>query len=276
MCVTGCLEHVHARLSRRSLLGAAALAATGTAAAGAAMGARPAAAAESRSFASVVDLTHTVSPEFPTFFGKPGIAFEDVYSYAKDKFNLKVWTLNEHTGTHIDSPFHFSADGWTVDAIPAANLVCPLCVIDIAARAQDDADTQLTPDDIKAFEAAHGPIPAGACVAMRSGWDRFVAEPRFRNADAEGAMHFPGFHPEAAAMLMEGRSVVGIASDTLSLDHGISKDFATHYAWLPSNRWGIECIAGLAGLPATGATLVVGAPKVEGATGGPARLYALV
>lgn len=271
MCVPGCLQHVEADLSRRGLLGGAALAA-----AAAALPALPAIAAEPRSFSRVLDLTHTVSPEFPTFFGKPGISFEDQFTFAKDKLNLKVWTLNEHTGTHIDSPFHFSADGWSVDRIPVERLVCPLCIVDIAARAEGDPDTQLTPDDLKAWEAAHGPIPAGACVAMRSGWDRHVAGAKFRNADAEGAMHFPGFHPEAAAMLMEGGQAVGIASDTLSLDHGASKDFAVHRAWLPSGRWGVEGIAGLGELPATGATLVVGAPKVAGATGGPTRLMALV
>ena len=270
MCVPGCLEHVKSGLDRRGFFaGAAATAAV-------ALPASPAVAAESRSFSRVLDLTHTVSPEFPTFFGKPGISFEDGFTLAKDEFNLKIWTLDEHTGTHIDSPFHFSTDGWSVDRIPAERLVCPLCVVDIAARAEGDPDAQLTPDDLKAYEATHGPIPAGACVAMRSGWDRHVADAKFRNPDAEGTMHFPGFHPDAVAMLMEAGQAVGIASDTLSLDYGRSKDFAVHYAWLPSGRWGLECVAGLADLPASGATLVVGAPKVAGATGGPTRLFALV
>ena len=164
----------------------------------------------------------------------------------------------------------------TVDQLPLANLACPLCVIDIAARAQDNPDAQVTPADITAWEGAHGPIPAGAWVAMHSGWDAHVASDKFRNADAAGVMHFPGFHPEAAALLLEGRQAVGIGVDTLSLDYGASKDFAVHYAWLPSNRWGIECLAGLGALPASGATLIVGAPKVKGATGGPARILALV
>ncbi|MDJ0628948.1 MAG: hypothetical protein QNJ44_11870, partial [Rhodobacter sp.] len=46
-----------------------------------------------------------------------------------------------------------------------------------------------------------------------------------------------------------------------------SQDFATHYAWLPTNRYGIECLAGLDQVPAAGATLVVGAPKVARGTG---------
>ena len=77
-------------------------------------------------------------------------------------------------------------------------------------------------------------------------------------------------------MLLESRSVAGLAVDTLSLDFGASKDFKTHYAWLPSGRWGLENVAGLGDVPARGATLVVGAPKVRGASGGPTRVIALV
>ena len=89
-------------------------------------------------------------------------------------------------------------------------------------------------------------------------------------------MHFPGFHPETIAMLVDGRQAVGIGVDTLSLDFGQSKDFAVHYGWLPTNRWGMECMAGLDTVPASGAILIAGAPKVKGATGGPARIFALV
>jgi kynurenine formamidase len=56
----------------------------------------------------------------------------------------------------------------------------------------------------------------------------------------------------------------------------MSPDFATHYAWLPTNRWGLEAVANLAELPPTGATLVVGGPKIKGATGGPSRVLALL
>lgn len=272
MCAPGCLEHVRDRLlSRRSVLaGATAVAAT----AGLATPAAPARAAE-RSFSRVVDLTHPLPPDFPTYFGTPQLEVEVLNSYDQHKFNMKKWTLVEHTGTHMDAPFHFSADGQTADAIPVERLVVPLAVVDIAARAAADADAQVTPDDLKAWEGRHGPLPEGCCVAMHSGWDRHVTGDRFRNADGAGTMHFPGFHLEAAQMLLE-RDVVGIAVDTLSLDFGPSADFAVHYAWLPTNRWGLECVAGLGELPAVGATLVVGGPKIVGATGGPSRVLALV
>jgi kynurenine formamidase len=94
--------------------------------------------------------------------------------------------------------------------------------------------------------------------------------------DDSGVLHFPGFSPEAADWLMQERNIAGLAVDTLSLDHGPSKDFKVHNRWLPSGRWGLENVANLDSAPASGATLVVGLAKVAGATGAPARLLALV
>lgn len=224
----------------------------------------------------VEDMTHEWSEEFPTYFGVPGVSREVVMNFAENSVNLFNLTLSEHVGTHVDAPLHFSADGRAVNEIPVENLVCPLAVIDIRERAAKDADTRLTPGDLKAWISANGPIPDGACVALLSGWGARTGGDGFRNADDEGVMHFPGFHVEAAQMLMEESGAIGIATDTLSLDHGPSGDFATHYAWLPTNRWGLECIANLERLPAAGATLVVGAPKFRGGTGGPSRVFALV
>ncbi len=276
MCPPGCLESIRERLDRRAFFRGG-LSLLGGAAAYAAAPRAPALAAEPRSFSRVVDLTHTLTPDFPTYFGKPQLTIDVMFSYAEHKFNMKKWEVVEHTGTHMDAPFHFSENGWTADQVPAENLVVPLAVIDISARAAENPDAELTPDDIKAFEAAHGPLPDGCCVAMYSGWERHVNSARFRNADENGVMHFPGFHVEAVQMLMsDGRNVVGIAVDTLSLDYGPSKDFATHYAWLPTNRWGLENVKNLAELPPVGATLVAGTPTVQGATGGPSRLFALV
>jgi len=223
----------------------------------------------------VEDMTYTLSDAFPTYEGEPGFSMKQIYNFKENYFNLFEYTVNEHTGTHIDAPLHFSEDGSSVDEIPVSNLVAPLCVIDIAARAAEDKDTLVTPDDIKAWMAKHGDIPAHACVAMYSGWGSKVDTDDFRGFDGE-KQHYPGFHVEAATMLMEETQAASLAVDTLSLDNGISEDFATHYAWLPSGRFGIENIANLDKVPASGATLVIGAPKHKGGTGGPARIFALV
>jgi len=263
MCVPGCAE----ALSRRGFFGAAAVA--GLAAA------TPAHA--QRSFTSMIDLTHTFSPEFPTFFGTPGIAIDQRYTLKKNGANVNWWHVLEHAGTHIDAPLHYSDAGVSVDGIPAEQLIASLAMIDIAAKASANADYALSKQDLAEWEARHGTLPDGCCVAMNSGWSRHVPDPaKFTGKDASGVFHFPGFDPAAAEWLLKERRVAGIAVDTLSLDPGNSKDFRTHALWLPAGRWGIENIANLDNVPAVGATLVVGAPKVKDATGGPARIFALI
>ena len=274
MCDLCVIQSVKERmLSRRDLFRAGAAVAATAAVATTAVTPQAMAAGHSK----VEDLTYDYNEEFPTYFGQPGVKIEQPFNFADNGFNLFNLTLNEHTGTHMDAPLHFSADGQAVNEIPVENLVVPLCVVNIAEKADADPDAQVTPDDLKSWIAKNGPIPDKACIAMHSGWGSHVATEKFRNVGDDGkTMHFPGFHVEAAKMLMEETGAVGLAVDTLSLDHGPSGDFATHYAWLPTNRWGIENIANLDKVPEAGATLVVGAPKHKGGSGGPARIFAMV
>ncbi|MCC6776357.1 MAG: cyclase family protein [Hyphomicrobiales bacterium] len=275
MCVPGCQEAVRAALSRRGFFkgaAAAGFAAVAVDASEAALIPTPA-----RRFRTAVDLTHVMSAEFPTFFGEPGIEMDKKFDFKKDGFNLYVWRINEHAGTHLDAPIHFSEAGASADKLAAATLVVPLAVIDVSAKAAQSTDYLVSRDDILQWERRNRRLPDNCCVAMHSGWGKYVGDAaKFTGKDAAGVLHFPGFSPEAVAWLMQERKVAGIAVDTLSLDNGPSKDFKVHYAWLPSGRWGLENVANLDQVPAAGATLVVGIPKVKGATGGPVRLIALV
>ena len=275
MCLPACTVQLSAIASRRAFLRkASAVALVATATAPAARGAEPSAPPR-HSFRRVVDLTHPLGPDFP-FPVDRAFSLERVSRRPKDMWNINRWHFHEHIGTHIDAPFHCS-DGDTAERIPAAKLVGPLAVIDLRDRAAADPDATLTPDDLKAWERRHGPIPAGAVVAMCSGWDARANDAnRFFGRDARGGFHMPGFHVEAVQFLHQERDVVGIASDTISLDPGQSGGFPVHRYWLGQNKWGLENVANLGLLPPSGATIVVGAPKVIGATGGPSRVLALL
>ncbi|MFC3630829.1 cyclase family protein [Paracoccus angustae] len=271
MCTACLIEDVKTRmLSRRRLFsGAAATAAAGVAAG--VSGPRPALA---QARGRVVDLTHAYDGAFPTFDGKPGILYETDKNFDPDGYHLFKLTIFEHTGTHIDAPLHFAEDGIPVDALPAESLIAPLCVIDIAARAAEDPNAVVEPGDIEAWISAHGDIPAGACVAMNSGWTARIGDPSWRNGP-DGALAFPGFSKGATDLLAEaGAASIGV--DTMSLDPGNSADFAVHHSWLPSGRFGIEGLANLDQLPPAGATVFIGAPKHRGGTGGPARILAML
>ena len=266
MCLPGCREAVSRALSRRGFFSGGAAAAFAATPARAQLG-----------FTKVVDLTHTLSPAFPTFFGVPGIEIERRYTLRKDGANVNWWRVLEHAGTHIDAPFHYAENGAAVEAIPAEQLVVPLAVVDVSGRATRNVDYALSRGDLTEWEAQHGRLPDGCCVAMHSGWARYANDAaKYTGKDTGGVFHFPGIRPDAAEWLLKERHVAGLAVDTLSLDPGTSKDFRTHTIWLPSGRWAIENLANLEQVPPTGATLVVGVAKVKGATGAPARVFALV
>ena len=225
-------------------------------------------------FSHIVDLTHRLTPDFPSFFGK-AFEMETLLSREDGGFMLLRLSYAEHVGTHFDAPLHFSEDGASIDEISIDKLVCPLAIVDVRERVARDDDYRLNIADLERFEARHGRIPDGSCVAMYSGWEDQLGTERFKNVDVAGVFHFPGFHEEAAEFLIHERHVNGIAVDTLSLDIGATDSSPVHNLWLPSGRYGIENVANLGLLPPTGSTLIAGAPKIQGATGGPGRVVAL-
>src|SRR4051812_21899334 len=277
MCSPVVIHSVREQLSRRAFLHGVggALAAVGVAAPS------PAAAEQRpvrlpKGFRDVYDLTHVFSPRTPVFPAFKPIQIRPKFSIAKDGFFANEVTFDEHTGTHLDAPVHFVANALTADKLPADKFFAPLAVISIADRASRNADALLSIDDVLAWEKQHGRLPAGAFVAMYSGWDAKVAAPdRFLNKDAKGTMHAPGFGEEAARFLTKERDIVGAGVDTLSLDGASASRFVAHLALLGAGKYGVELLANLATVPPAGATIIVGGPKHEGATGGPARVYAV-
>jgi kynurenine formamidase len=104
---------------------------------------------------------------------------------------------------------------------------------------------------------------------------RWPDQTRYRNMDASGVMHFPGFSVEAVKLLME-RGAVGIGIDTLSVDYGASKDFEVHRLDLPAGLYNLENLANLDKLPEAGAFLIAAPIKLEGGSGGACRVFAVL
>ena len=248
------------------------------AAAATAQTARGAARQKTVSIENIVDLTHTLTPDFP-FNPTSGYYFPfratTLTTIKNEGSNARRWEIHEHIGTQIDAPFHFQAGGQTLEKLDVNTLIAPLAVIDIRERARRNADALLTVDDIKVWEKRYGRLPDGAAVFLWSGWDAKVKDAKaFVNLDEQQMMHFPGFAPAAVEFLLRERNVVGIGTDTLSPDIGPSTDFPIHKAWHAAGKWNVECVANLAQVPPAGATVFVGASKVVDAAGGLVRLLA--
>ena len=276
MCAPSVIESALAGLSRRDAIHVAAgmvagamICANGGGASGN-QGAKRTIAAD-----NVIDLTHTLSPAFPIWPGANNVPIKitNHAKVSKDGYFANKWELVEHHGTHLDAPSHFAANGVTAERLEATALIVPAAVIDIRERTKKDHDAVLTIDDLKAWEKTHGRLPKGCGVFLNSGWDTKAGDAKtFLGQDDAKVLHFPGFSKSACEFLLAEREVAGLASDTLSIDFGASKDFEVHKLWLSAGKWGLECVANVSKLPPAGATVFVGAPKVAGASGGPTRV----
>lgn len=272
---------------RRDALRAAVVGALGLAGAVALPAAAAAAPAPADSLADIlrrdrrriVDLTHPLSADFPVFefyVRRPEqrqVMFSDVVG-----FNSAEWTFNEHAGTHMDVPAHADEGLAAADEIALEDLIAPLAVIRIAERAERENTTELAVEDILDWEKRHGRLPEGAFVAMDSGWYRRVddAEAFLQFDRAAEVMRFPGVSPEAAEFLVAERDIVGFGTDTSSLDVGTRVEPVTHRTLLTTGRYGLENLAALDEVPDTGATLLVGLPKLRGGFGAPVRAIAIL
>jgi kynurenine formamidase len=228
----------------------------------------------------VVDLSHPLGPTSPYIHVRDAtfpFRREAIATIATRGVYANRWELTEHIGTHLDAPCHFDEKAPCVDEIPLLDLFAEAVVIDLRSRAASNADAELTPDDLAAWQTAHGAFPPRSVVLLCSGWDaRWPSQERFANQDASGVQHFPGFSREAVRQLAARPEVLGIGTDTFSLDPGRDTRYEGHRVLSRAGKWALECLANLPRLPARGARLFIGAPKIERASGTPARVIAWV
>ena len=232
----------------------------------------------------MVDLTHAYGGDtlyWPT--DTTGFRLETLaegqtpggYFYAARKF-----ATAEHGGTHLDAPFHFAKGGATAESIPLERLILPGIVIDVTAAAAADPDYLVTPADITGWEENHGRVPEGSAVLIRTGWAaRWPDALAYLGDDTPGEtgdLHFPGIGEAAARLLVEERAVGLLGIDTASVDYGQSTDFIVHQIGAAADVPNLENVADLSALPPLGFLLAALPMKIEGGTGAPVRIVALI
>lgn len=219
-----------------------------------------------------LDLTHTLSPQVPTWSGQCGFRDRVIVDYP-EACRVQAIEMNAGTGTHLDAPSHFIPGAKSIEALPLEDFIAPLCVMDVSQKTH--ADYYLSTEDIAAYEKDHGRIPSGSWVIGCTGWDQYWKIPeRYRNADAQGQMHFPGFSPEAAEQLLE-RNIKGLGIDSLSPDC-LDLTFPVHYLLLEAGKIIAENLSGCQKLPPRGAYGFFLPIKTENGTEAVMRAMALI
>lgn len=190
------------------------------------------------------------------------------------------YSASEHVGTHMDAPFHFAEGKWTIDQIPLGKTIGPGVIIDVRRKAEANREYRLQLVDIHTWERRHGKMPRGAIVLMYSGWGRFWGDrKRYFGTDEPGDitnLRFPGFSKEAAEFLIKERQIKAVGIDTPSIDYGPSRDFIVHRVLGSANIPIFENVALVDRLPPKGTTVFAIPMKIQGGTGAPLRIFALL
>lgn len=238
----------------------------------------------------IVDLTATLDPDFPTIVLPPELGqclpfrVEEIsqYDHRGPAWYWNNISMGEHTGTHFDAPAHWitgrDLPNGTVDTIDPNRFIAPACVIDCSKESAADEDFLLEVRHVEAYEAAYGRIPEGAWVLMRTDWSKRSPE-AYANLRDDGA-HSPGPSHDAIRFLVEKRSILGYGSETIGTDagqaHHFSPPYPAHSVLHGNGRYGLQCLANLDHLPATGALLVTAPLKIVRGSGSPLRVLAIV
>ena len=220
----------------------------------------------------VVDLTHTLHHDIPTWNGGCGFHHDVHMDYAdcqgEDKFCVMKIRMHAGVGTHMDAPSHCHPQDKNVDDFDMNDLIMPSVVIDVSDNIHEYY--RVTVDDILDFESQYGQINTNTCVMIRTGWDRFWHDPmQYRNDHK-----FPSVSIEAAHLLIE-RHVKALGIDTLSPDRP-ADGFNVHQAFLGHNKILIENVAHLDQLPPMGSYSAALPMKIAQGTEAPIRLIGLI
>ncbi len=219
-----------------------------------------------------VDLSHTLEENIPAWptHARFGRALYESYELGDAACHYGLM-MSEHTGTHMDAPLHFIAQGdahYGTDEIPLERLAGRAATIEATGLSPRET---LTADHIREWEKKYGSIERKDRVLVRFGWDeRWATGPEGRRFLED----WPGLGKDAAEYLVEkGVSLVGC--DTLAIDASGDEKFPAHYTLLGSEVYIIENLKNLDLLPPF-CTFMAFPLKIRGGSGSPVRAFALV
>ena len=232
-----------------------------------------------------VELSHSLNNDSPYWAGIPEGSVElckTVFDWGNPMLECLIHTFKfpGQFGTHIDFPGHFIKEGALSEKYGVGDLIFPLCVIDITDKVKKDVHYAVTPDDIKDWEAKYGPIPDGAFVALRTDWYKNWPDmDALSGAAADGSENFPGWSLPALKYIYEERNAAANGHETLDTDASAEAakagDLACEHYVLAQGKLQVEVLCNLDKVTPAGAVLIVSYPRIEGATGLPARVWAI-
>jgi arylformamidase len=225
-------------------------------------------------FTEIVDLSHelfdgmaNLGASVASFWPTETHAQTDLYSGGKLVYEQHMFLISEHTGTHLDCPFHFDPKGTTVDQFPLEKLILPGHLLDLTAKGPHEP---ITVDDLRAAADRSGrAIGSGTAVIAWTGVDKIWGTPGFKSERP--------YVPAESALWLVDRGVTLFGTDLIGIDNPDEWWEPTHVAFLRTGRMAmIQQLSNLDKLAGKRFVFVALPLKMRGGTASPIRPVALV
>jgi kynurenine formamidase len=222
----------------------------------------------------LVDLTLLLSDGTATYPHGPKIHITDRLTHAWTKGRYippavsgadRIWMLNEHIGTHVDSPYHFVEQGKKMHEIPLDRFCGTAILADVSAlRAPHEP---VTVAHVEAALAARDETARPDDILLVRTWPGERGAPGYDRAKA--------LAPSVGAWAV-GMRLKAVGIDLANIDHPTDRSFPVHMHLLPNDILIYENLANLEDVPA-GRFTFYGLPlRVAGATGSAIRAVAVI
>ncbi|CAG7785263.1 unnamed protein product [Allacma fusca] len=242
-----------------------------------------------------IDLSYTLSNNTIYYPGSQGYTLSRDSEGIRGSGALEYWyaafsfCTGEHGGTHLDAPYHFFKNGWTVEQIPNSRLInVQATLINVEEAVKELAspgDFKLEVEHLIEHEKEFGGIEPNGLFLVYTGWSKFWPDKvkylgyENKTEDGQFALRFPGISEDAIKWLVEERQIVGIGLDTPSTDQGMDQRYPVHLFAASRQVYNLENVANLhqlLGYRRREIRIFVLPLKIVGGTGAPARILAAV
>jgi len=78
----------------------------------------------------IIDLTHSIEPGMPVYPGSQIPEIKDLDLYDELGVYVKTFSFDGHTGTHLDTPKHFYADGKSTSSLDISTFTGKAAIVD--------------------------------------------------------------------------------------------------------------------------------------------------
>lgn len=211
----------------------------------------------------MIDLSYTLQSDMLVYPGHERPTFQWLGRANSEGYNLTRFTMNVHTGTHVDAPKHFLDDAICIDEVPLQKLFGRACIFKYNKKlfGQEITLEEITSSDFVLNE--------DTIFVLETGIEQYAESSQY-------VERFPVPSKEVVDWLIS-KKIRAYMTDATAVDPFGSKDSPNHHLLLGADIPIVENLKNLHLIPGDKEFWISALPlKLKGRDGAPCRAIAIL